>query len=91
MHASVNRPHPRAQTLAIDAFVQGNRFSGFAKIYTVSSNESPLGHLNSQGLISRPVRAYGLTDNLRLTIGGEEANRGVVAPLNRLMRETRGV
>ncbi len=37
--------------------------------------------LSDHGLILRAVRAYGLPDSLRLTIGTEEANRLVVATL----------
>jgi len=37
--------------------------------------------LTQRGFILRAVGAYGLPDALRMTIGGEEANRGVVAAL----------
>jgi histidinol-phosphate aminotransferase len=46
--------------------------------------------LSAEGFILRPVRAYGLSDCLRLTIGDEEANRGVVAALGRFMKEGHG-
>jgi histidinol-phosphate aminotransferase len=42
--------------------------------------------LNAEGFILRPMRAYGLSEGLRLTIGDEESNRGVVAALGRFMR-----
>jgi histidinol-phosphate aminotransferase len=41
--------------------------------------------LTSQGLVLRAVAAYGLPDALRLTIGGEEANRLVVEALRSFM------
>jgi histidinol-phosphate aminotransferase len=41
--------------------------------------------LTSRGLILRAVGAYGLPNALRLTIGGEEANRLVVAALTDFM------
>ncbi len=41
--------------------------------------------LTSKGLILRAVGAYGLPDALRLTIGGEEANRLVVEALTAFM------
>jgi histidinol-phosphate aminotransferase len=37
--------------------------------------------LNARGFVLRGVTAYGLPDCLRLTVGAEEANRGVVAAL----------
>ena len=37
--------------------------------------------LTTRGYILRAVGAYGLPDHLRLTVGGEEANRGVVEAL----------
>ena len=40
--------------------------------------------LSARGFILRAVAAYGLPDLLRLTVGGEEANRGVVAALGRV-------
>jgi histidinol-phosphate aminotransferase len=46
--------------------------------------------LSAEGFILRPVRAYGLGDCLRLTIGDQEANRGVVAALERFMKEGHG-
>jgi histidinol-phosphate aminotransferase len=42
--------------------------------------------LTARGFILRAVAAYGLPDSLRLTVGGEEANRGVVAALAEFMR-----
>jgi histidinol-phosphate aminotransferase len=38
-------------------------------------------YLTSRGLVLRAVEAYGLPDSLRLTVGGEEANRLVVDAL----------
>jgi histidinol-phosphate aminotransferase len=46
--------------------------------------------LTSRGYILRAVGAYGLPECLRLTIGTEEANRGVVAALAEFMGTTRG-
>jgi histidinol-phosphate aminotransferase len=42
--------------------------------------------LSARGFILRAVAAYGLPDSLRMTVGGEEANRGVVAALREFMR-----
>jgi histidinol-phosphate aminotransferase len=42
--------------------------------------------LSARGLILRSVSAYGLPDSLRLTVGGEEANKHVVASLAEFMR-----
>jgi histidinol-phosphate aminotransferase len=42
--------------------------------------------LSARGFILRAVAAYGLPDSLRLTVGGEEANKGVVAALREFMR-----
>ena len=42
--------------------------------------------LSARGFILRAVAAYGLPECLRLTVGGEEANRGVVAALADFMR-----
>jgi histidinol-phosphate aminotransferase len=42
--------------------------------------------LSARGFILRAVSAYGLPDSLRLTVGGEEANRGVAAALTEFMR-----
>jgi histidinol-phosphate aminotransferase len=42
--------------------------------------------LSARGFILRAVAAYGLPDSLRLTVGGEEANQGVVAALREFMR-----
>jgi histidinol-phosphate aminotransferase len=43
--------------------------------------------LSARGFILRPVAAYGLPDCLRLTIGDEEANRGVVEALAAFLRD----
>ena len=43
--------------------------------------------LSRRGYILRAVTAYGLPDCLRLTIGRDEANRGVVAELAKFMRD----
>jgi histidinol-phosphate aminotransferase len=45
--------------------------------------------LSARGFILRAVAAYGLPDSLRLTVGGEKANRGVVAALAEFMRGER--
>jgi len=42
--------------------------------------------LSARGFILRAVAAYGLPESLRLTVGGEEANKGVVAALAEFMR-----
>ena len=42
-------------------------------------------YLNSEGFILRPVRGYGLPNHLRLTVGDEEANRGLIAALKRFV------
>ena len=42
--------------------------------------------LSARGFILRAVAAYGLPESLRLTVGGEEANQGVVAALAEFMR-----
>jgi histidinol-phosphate aminotransferase len=42
--------------------------------------------LSARGFILRAVAAYGLPESLRLTVGGEEANRGVVAALAEFIR-----
>lgn len=42
--------------------------------------------LSARGFILRAVAAYGLPDSLRLTVGGEEANKGVIAALAEFMR-----
>jgi histidinol-phosphate aminotransferase len=47
--------------------------------------------LTSRGYILRAVGAYGLPDCLRLTIGGAEANEGLVAELANFMKGQRGV
>ena len=46
--------------------------------------------LTSRGLILRRMDAYGLTGALRLTIGGEVANRAVVAALADFMQASHG-
>ena len=46
--------------------------------------------LSRRGFILRAMGAYGLPDSLRLTVGNEEANRGVVAALAEFMRSDRG-
>jgi histidinol-phosphate aminotransferase len=46
--------------------------------------------LTSRGFILRAVGAYGLPDCLRLTIGTDEANRGLVAALAEFMGSARG-
>ena len=45
--------------------------------------------LSAHGFILRSMKAYGLPDCLRLTVGSEEANRGVVAALAEFMRGER--
>lgn len=45
--------------------------------------------LRARGFILRGMRAYGLPECLRLTVGDEEANRGVVAVLAEFMRAER--
>ena len=42
-------------------------------------------YLSAHGLILRAVKAYGLPDSLRLTVGSEEANRKVVSTLAAFM------
>jgi len=44
-------------------------------------------YLTARGFILRAVGAYGLPDCLRLTVGGEAANRGVVEALAGFMQE----
>jgi histidinol-phosphate aminotransferase len=46
--------------------------------------------LTARGYILRAMTAYGLPDCLRMTVGDEEANRGVVAALAEFMRGDRG-
>ncbi|THD45802.1 MAG: histidinol-phosphate transaminase [Bradyrhizobium sp.] len=41
--------------------------------------------LSARGFVLRAVGAYGLPDRLRLTVGTEEANRGIVAALGDFM------
>jgi histidinol-phosphate aminotransferase len=48
-------------------------------------------YLSSHGYILRAVEAYGLPDCLRLTIGTDEANEGVIAQLANFMRYGRRV
>jgi histidinol-phosphate aminotransferase len=47
-------------------------------------------YLSERGFILRAVAAYGLPDCLRMTIGTEEANRGVVAALSEFVRDGHG-
>jgi histidinol-phosphate aminotransferase len=42
--------------------------------------------LSARGFILRAVAAYGLPESLRLTVGSEEANKGVLEALAELMR-----
>ena len=42
--------------------------------------------LSARGFILRAVAAYGLPESLRLTVGSESANKGVVAALAAFMR-----
>jgi histidinol-phosphate aminotransferase len=46
--------------------------------------------LSAHGYILRAVSAYGLPDCLRLTVGVEEANRGVVEALTEFVSNGRG-
>jgi histidinol-phosphate aminotransferase len=46
--------------------------------------------LTARGYILRAVGAYGLPDCLRLTIGTDEANQGLIAALTEFMGQTRG-
>lgn len=60
--------------------------------FSGKSNRSAAGadaFLRARGFILRGMRAYGLPDCLRLTVGSEEANRGVVAALAEFMRAER--
>lgn len=41
--------------------------------------------LTSRGFILRAVRGYGFANSLRMTIGSEEANRGVIDALTEFM------
>ena len=43
--------------------------------------------LNARGVVLRAVRAYGLPDCLRLTVGSEDANQAVVAGLADFMKD----
>ncbi|MFC5385656.1 pyridoxal phosphate-dependent aminotransferase [Aquamicrobium segne] len=43
-------------------------------------------YLSARGYILRRVGAYGLPDALRMTVGTEEANRGVVAALTKFLK-----
>ncbi len=47
-------------------------------------------YLSARGYILRAVSAYGLPQCLRLTVGDEEANRGVVEALAEFVRADRG-
>jgi len=42
-------------------------------------------YLSARGFVLRAVGAYGLPDSLRMSVGTEEANRGVVAALEAFM------
>jgi len=46
-------------------------------------------HLRARGFILRPVASYGFPNALRLSIGCEEANRGVIAALADFMETSR--
>jgi histidinol-phosphate aminotransferase len=46
--------------------------------------------LSARGFVLRAVASYGLPDSLRLTVGREEANKGVVTALQEFMRGDRG-
>jgi histidinol-phosphate aminotransferase len=46
--------------------------------------------LSARGFILRAVAGYGLPDCLRMTVGDEEANKGVVAALAEFMRGAHG-
>ncbi|TXR46468.1 histidinol-phosphate transaminase [Phyllobacterium endophyticum] len=50
------------------------------------SAETADAYLTSKGYILRRVTGYGFPNALRLTIGSEEANRGVVAALSEFLR-----
>jgi histidinol-phosphate aminotransferase len=50
-----------------------------------ASAEKADAHLTARGLILRRVSGYGFPNALRMTIGTEEANRGVVAALKELL------
>ncbi len=43
--------------------------------------------LSSRGYILRGVAGYGLPNALRMTVGTEEANRGVIETLGEFMRQ----
>ena len=53
----------------------------------VASNAEADALLTSRGIVMRAVRAYGLPNALRMTIGTEEANRLTVATLAELMEK----
>jgi histidinol-phosphate aminotransferase len=53
------------------------------------SAEAADAYLSARGYVLRAVRAYGLPDCLRLTVGSEEANLGLVATLAAFMGECR--
>ena len=53
---------------------------------TAKSAEKADAYLTSQGYILRRVAGYGFPNALRLTIGSEEANRGVVAALSEFLK-----
>lgn len=47
-------------------------------------------YLSARGYILRAVGAYGLPQCLRLTVGDEEANRGLIEALTDFVRGRRG-
>ena len=47
-------------------------------------------YLSARGFVLRAMEAYGLPNCLRLTVGDEEANRGVLDALTEFMRGDRG-
>ena len=71
-----DRGHSQRRQFRAGAFSRGSLFGGGADAF-----------LTARGFILRAVGAYGLPDCLRLTVGGEEANRGVVAALAEFMEE----
>jgi histidinol-phosphate aminotransferase len=44
-------------------------------------------YLSARGYILRRVAGYGFPDALRMTVGTEEANRGVVAALGEFLKD----
>ena len=47
-------------------------------------------HLTSRGVIVRRVSSYGLPNALRVTVGGEEANRAFIDALTNFLDAGRG-